>query len=488
MTLAGLKISELSLNLSRAKCSPMEIHRDFRLRIDSLERKINAYITISRHQAEDRSEELFRTFKSRQYLPPLFSIPGALKDNIITKGIETTCGSRVLEGYLPPYDSTPARKLNEAGYILMGKANMDEFSMGYTTETSAFGTTLNPYDTSRVAGGSSGGSAASVACGMSAFALGSDTGGSVRQPASFCNLVGFKPTYGRISRYGLVAFASSLDQVGIITKDVDDSITVYQSVGGFDPLDSTSIREDIRLDAGFQNRDTEMLKIGYFSQIRNADVNPDIMSVFDNAVKFFERKCRTVKSVSFPMMDSIPGCYFIIANSECSANLARYDGIRYGPGLEESRFGNLEDYHRTFRGRGFGEEVRRRILTGTFALCSGYYDRFYAKANRVRGLIIEEFEKIFQDVDILISPTCPSLPWKVGEYKNDPIALYYSDLFTIPANLTGYPSISVPGGFSKDGLPTGIMMTSRYKDEYSLFRAAKLFEKNNPFHQSTPGI
>jgi aspartyl-tRNA(Asn)/glutamyl-tRNA(Gln) amidotransferase subunit A len=368
----------------------------------------------------------------------------------------------------------------------MGKSNLDEFAMGFTTETSAFGPTLNPYDKTRVSGGSSGGSAAAVASGMVAFALGSDTGGSVRQPASFCNIVGFKPSYGRFSRYGLVAFASSLDHIGTLTKTVDDAVELYKILGGHDVMDSTSIHEKINLKPGFQDRDWQSLRIGYLKEIASSDMHPAINESFDNALKFFEKKTRKVRSFRFPLLDTVVACYYIIAPSECSANLARYDGIRYGPGLEEGEYDNLLDYYFKVRGKGFGDEVRRRILVGTFSLCSGYYDAYYLKANQVRGMIIEEFEKIFKEVDILVSPTYPALPWKIGRFREDPVALYNSDLFTIPPNLTGYPSISIPGGFSPEGLPIGIMLMSRYKDEENLFRVAKIFEQNNPFYLRSP--
>jgi len=439
--------------------------------------KLNAFITVSKESALLQA----RKIDSQGHEGPLAGIPIAIKDNISTKGIKTTCASKILTGYVPPYDAHVIEKLKAAGAIIIGKTNMDEFAMGSSTETSFYGPTLNPWDTTRVPGGSSGGSAAAVAAGEAPLALGSDTGGSVRCPASFCGIVGLKPTYGVISRYGLISYANSLEQIGPFGTCVRDVATLFDVIAGHDPRDSTSVNKEEDYSSALKN-DVKGMKIGipheYFGEGTDKDVDKSVRG----AINTLEGLGATSIDVKMPNTKYALSAYYIIAMSEASSNLARFDGMRYGLRTEDS------DWHTTFsqvRAAGFGDEVKRRILLGTYALSAGYHDKYYLKALKIRTLIKQDFEKAFADVDVLIAPTMPYPAFKIGEKIDDPISLFLSDVDTVPVNLAGVPSISVPCGFS-NGLPIGMQVIGKHFDEASILRAAFAFEENTDFHTRQP--
>ena len=439
--------------------------------------KLNAFITVSKESALLHAKKV----DSEGNEGPLAGIPIAIKDNISTKGIQTTCASKILTGYVPPYDAHVIEKLKAAGAIIIGKTNMDEFAMGSSTETSFYGPTLNPWDTDRVPGGSSGGSAAAVAAGEAPLALGSDTGGSVRCPASFCGIVGLKPTYGVISRYGLISYANSLEQIGPFGTCVRDVATLFDVIAGHDPRDSTSVNKEEDYSSALKN-DVKGMKIGipheYFGEGTDKDVDKSVRG----AINTLEGLGATSIDVKMPNTKYALSAYYIIAMSEASSNLARFDGMRYGLRTEDS------DWHTTFsqvRAAGFGDEVKRRILLGTYALSAGYHDKYYLKALKIRTLIKQDFEKAFADVDVLIAPTMPYPAFKIGEKIDDPISLFLSDVDTVPVNLAGVPSISVPCGFS-NGLPIGMQVIGKHFDEASILRAAFAFEENTDFHTRQP--
>ena len=439
--------------------------------------KLNAFITVAKESALLRAKEI----DSNGHEGPLAGIPIAIKDNISTKGIKTTCASKILTGYIPPYDAHVIEKLKNAGAIIIGKANMDEFAMGSSTETSFYGPTLNPWDTTRVPGGSSGGSAAAVAGSEAPLSLGSDTGGSVRCPASFCGVVGLKPTYGVISRYGLISYANSLEQIGPFATSVRDVTTLFDVIAGQDSRDSTSVNREANYSSALIN-DVKGLKIGvpeeYFGE--GTDKNVD-RSVRD-AINTLEELGATSVEVKMPNTKYALSAYYVIAMSEASSNLARFDGMRYGLRTEDS------DWHTTFsrvRAAGFGEEVKRRILLGTYALSAGYHDKYYLKALKIRTLIKQDFERAFKDADVLIAPTMPYPAFKLGEKIDDPISLYLADVDTVPINLAGVPSISLPCGFS-GRLPIGMQVIGKHFDEAAILRTAYTFEENTDFHTRQP--
>lgn len=439
--------------------------------------KLNAFITVSRESALLQAHEI----DLNGHEGPLAGIPIAIKDNISTKGIQTTCASKILTGYIPPYDAHVIEKLKAAGAIIIGKTNMDEFAMGSSTETSFYGPTLNPWDTDRVPGGSSGGSAAAVAGGEAPLALGSDTGGSVRCPASFCGVVGLKPTYGVISRYGLISYANSLEQIGPFGSCVRDVAALFDVIAGHDRRDSTSVNKEENYSSALKN-DVKGLKIGIPHEYFGEGTDKDVERSVRDAINTLEGLGATSIEVKMPNTKYALSAYYIIAMSEASSNLARFDGMRYGLRVEDS------DWHTTFsqvRAAGFGDEVKRRILLGTYALSAGYHDKYYLKALKIRTLIKQDFEKAFADVDVLIAPTMPYPAFKIGEKIDDPISLFLSDVDTVPVNLAGVPSISVPCGFS-DGLPIGMQIIGKHFDEAAILRAAFAFEENTDFHTRQP--
>jgi len=442
--------------------------------IEAREGDVHAFNTVLTAEALGQADEVDRRVAAGEDPGPLAGVPVALKDNICTRGIATTCSSRILKGWRPPYDATVVTRLREAGAVLIGKTNMDEFAMGSSTENSAFGPTRNPHDLSKVAGGSSGGSAAAVAAGFAGAALGSDTGGSIRQPASLCGVVGVKPTYGLVSRYGLVAYASSLDQIGPLTKTVADAALVLGVIGGHDPMDSTSIEESRR-----RPRLTEILaegvdglRIGVIGEL-TGDADPDVLARVVAAGNALEAAGAKVEEVAVPAAAYGLSAYYLIAPAEASSNLARYDGVRYGLRVDGADVNEM--YART-RSAGFGAEVKRRIMLGTYALSAGYYDAYYGHAQRVRTLILREFEAAYEQFDVLLSPASPSTAFPIGAKTDDPLAMYLMDVCTIPSNLTGHPAMSVPYGRGDDGLPVGIQVLAPALGEPVMFRVAAALE------------
>jgi len=466
LELYDLTIHEIRDKLKNKEISVVEVLDSFYKRINDVEDKVKAYVTVTEGEARRRAKENLEG--------PLAGIPLAIKDNISTEGIRTTCSSKILHNYIPPYDATVVKRLNEAGAITLGKANMDEFAMGSSTENSGFYPTRNPWNLDCVPGGSSGGSAAAVAAGEAAGALGSDTGGSIRQPAAYCGVVGFKPTYGNVSRYGLVAFASSLDQIGPITKDVEDSAILLNVICGHDPMDSTSVNMELPDYTSFLKKDVKGMRIGlpreYFSMDFDREVRDSVLS----AVKLLEDAGAKIEEVSLPSADYALAAYYIIAPSEASSNLARYDGVRYG--YRSKNAGDLREMFATTRKEGFGLEVKRRIMLGTYTLSSGYYDAYYLKAQKVRTLIKEDFEKLFEDYDLLISPTTPTTAFKMGA-MTDPLEMYQMDIFTVPVNIAGIPAISLPCGFDNKNLPIGIQIMGPHFGEGKILQAAYTLEE-----------
>ena len=456
--------------------SSEEIVAEYLERIESS--RLNAFITIAKESAISRAKEI----DSEGHEGPLAGIPVAIKDNISTKGIQTTCASKILTGYVPPYDAHVIERLKDAGAVIIGKTNMDEFAMGTSTETSFYGVTRNPWDMERVPGGSSGGSAAAVAGGEAPLALGSDTGGSVRCPASFCGVVGLKPTYGVISRYGLIAYANSLEQIGPFAANVRDLAALFDVIAGYDARDSTSVARETNYSSALKN-DVRELKIGVPEDYFGEGTDKKVEKAVWDAIHTLENLGASYKEVKMPHTKYALSAYYIIAMSEASSNLARFDGMRYGLRTEDS------DWHTTFsqvRAAGFGDEVKRRILLGTYALSAGYHDKYYLKALKIRTLIKQDFERAFKDVDVLITPTMPYPAFKLGEKIGDPLSLYLADVDTVPINLAGVPSISVPCGFS-DGLPIGMQIIGKHFDEAAILRTAYTFEENTDFHNRQPG-
>ncbi len=486
MNLHQLSISAAGRLLARREVSAVELTRLMLDRIAERDERIGAYITMAETQALAQAEAADRML-ARGEGGPLTGIPLALKDLICTRGLRTTCASRILEHFIPPYDATVTRRLKESGAVILGKLNMDEFAMGSSTEGSAFHTTRNPWNLDRIPGGSSGGSAAAVAAELCFFALGSDTGGSIRQPASHCGVVGLKPTYGRVSRFGLVAFASSLDQIGPLTKDVKDCAIVLSTIAGHDPADATSVPEPVPDYAALLGGDLKGLRIGlpteYFTA---AGLDPDVAAAIESASQTIASLGAERCNVSLPHSAYAVAVYYVIAPCEASSNLARYDGVKYG--LRDGQASELLEMYRHTRANGFGAEVRRRIVIGTYALSAGYYDAYYRKASQVRTLIVEDFRRAFERCDVILCPVAPTPAFRIGEKIDDPLTMYLSDIFTLSANLAGIPGLSVPCGFSKDGLPIGLQLMGRPFSEGTLLRVAHAFEQAAGVHQRRPPL
>jgi aspartyl-tRNA(Asn)/glutamyl-tRNA(Gln) amidotransferase subunit A len=486
MSLHKLTLAELQQKFTAGEISASDIARAYSLRINQVEPKVQAYITRCKDTAASHAEALDRQLQGWRKTLPMMGMPLAVKDNICTQGVRTTCGSRMLEHFTPPYDATVIVKLREQGYMLLGKTNLDEFAMGSSTENSTFGPSRNPWNIQSVPGGSSGGSAAAVAADECVAALGSDTGGSIRQPASFCGVVGLKPTYGRVSRYGLVAFASSLDQIGPITKDVTDAAILLGVIAGHDPRDSTSA--DVPVPdylKALKRRDVKKLRLGvpleYFAEGLDGDVERTVRAGIDE----LKNLGAEVKEIKLPKTDAAVATYYVIATAEASSNLARYDGIKYGLRAKDTK--DLLDLYRKTREEGFGSEVKRRIMLGTYVLSAGYYDAYYGKAQAVRTLIKQDFHTAFEEVDFIVTPVAPTPAFKFGE-KSDPLQMYLSDIFTISVNLAGLPAISVPCGFSPGGLPIGMQLIGRPFDEATILRAAYAYEQATSWHVKRPVV
>jgi aspartyl-tRNA(Asn)/glutamyl-tRNA(Gln) amidotransferase subunit A len=485
MDLHALTIHELNELLDKREVSARDVTEAFYHRIETLEARVHAYLTLTPELALEQAERADRRRQAGEH-GPLLGIPLAIKDVICTKEVRTTCGSRILHNFVPPYDATVMERLNAAGAVMLGKTNMDEFAMGSSTEHSAYGITHNPWDLDTIPGGSSGGSAAAVAADECAAALGTDTGGSIRQPAACCGIVGLKPTYGRVSRSGLVAFASSLDQIGPMTKGVRDAALLLNVIGGKDVRDSTSA--DIPLPDFTQTLTGRVqgLRIGIPREYFIAGIDAEVERAVRGAVKVLEELGATSAEVSLPHTEYGVAAYYILAPSEASSNLARYDGIKYG--YRTPQWSNLRDMYMRTRDEGFGAEVKRRIMLGTYALSAGYYEAYYKKAQQVRTLIRGDFEAAFREVDVLAAPIAPTPAFKIGEKIDDPLQMYLSDVFTVPVNLAGLPGISIPCGFSSTGLPIGLQLIGKPFDEETILHAAYAFEQSTDYHRRKPSL
>ena len=484
INLTDLTIDKARLLLDSKELSALELTKLYLDRIDDLDANIASFLSINYENAikqADNADSLIAKGDSNI----LTGIPMQIKDNICTKGIRTTCASNMLEDFVPPYNAHIVEKLNEAGAILLGKGNLDEFAMGSSTENSSFKITKNPWDITRVPGGSSGGPAASVSASEVLFSIGSDTGGSIRQPASFCGVVGMKPTYGLVSRFGLIAFASSLDQIGPITNNVKDSAIVLSAMAGYDSRDSTSLKVDIPDYSKGLKSDLKGFNIGVPKEYFTLGIDPKIENNIREAIKTLEELGANIEEVTLPHTEYALSVYYIIAPSEASANLSRYDGVKYG--YSDSKSESMWDALEATRESGFGPEVKRRIFLGTYALSSGYYDAYYVKAQKVRTLIRQDFENAFKKFDVLVMPTCPTTAFNVGDKIDDPIQMYLNDIFTIPANIAGIPGISVPSGLI-DGLPVGLQFMSGSLQEKKLFQAAYAYERATDWNNLKPNI
>lgn len=484
MELFSLGISELTKMLETGEVSARDITASVYKRIESVEDRIKAYLTLTREQAEKTAEDADKEIAAGRK-KSLSGIPIAIKDNMCTKGILTTCSSRILSNFIPPYESSVTSRLIENGYILTGKTNLDEFAMGSSTENSGFHTTRNPWDIKRIPGGSSGGSAAAVAAGECIAALGSDTGGSIRQPAALCGVVGLKPTYGRVSRYGLVAFASSLDQIGPITKNVMDSALLLNIISGRDHQDSTSAPVEVPDFTSVIGKDIKDLKIGIPKEYFIEGMDPEVDKSVKEAIKRFESLGAIPVEISLPHTGYAVATYYLLATSEASSNLARYDGVKYGFRAEGK---DLMDMYIRSRAEGFGPEVKRRIMLGTYALSSGYYDAYYKKAQQVRTLIKNDFDTAFKIVDLILTPTSPTPAFKMGEKTDDPLQMYLADIFTISVNLAGVPGISIPCGFTSNNLPIGLQLIGKHFDEETILKAAYAYEQSTDWWKRRPDL
>lgn len=471
---------ELHDKLVSKEISAVELAQSVFRRVDAVEKEVKAYLTETQDSAFEQAKRVDEKIARGETVAPLAGIPGAIKDNICTKGIRTTCASKILAHFVPPYDATVIKKLAAQDMVMVGKANLDEFAMGGSTENSGFFPTHNPWDVTAVPGGSSGGSAAAVAAGEAIWALGSDTGGSIRQPAAYCGLVGLKPTYGRVSRFGLVAFASSLDQIGPLTRDVTDCAIVMNAISGHDPYDSTSINTDVPDYTKSLVNDVKGLKIGLPREYFVSGMDPEVEKAIHKAIDQLVAMGAEYKEISMPHTEYALSAYYLIAPAEASSNLARYDGVGYGYRAEGGT--DIVDMYKKTRSQAFGPEVKRRIMLGTYALSSGYYDAYYLKALQVRTLVKQDFDKAFEEVDVLITPTAPTTAFKIGEKTNDPLAMYLQDVCTIPINLAGVPGISIPCGFA-GGLPIGLQIIGKPLGEETLIRTAYTFEQNNDYHK-----
>jgi len=470
---------ELHEKLVKKEISSVELTNSIYSRIDQVEDSVKAYLTLDKENALEQAAKVDKMISSGEKIAPLAGIPGAIKDNISTKGLRTTCSSKMLENFTPIYDAHVIQKLRADEAIFLGKTNMDEFAMGSTTETSYFQTTHNPWNLERVPGGSSGGSAAAVVAGEAIWALGSDTGGSIRQPASFTGCVGIKPTYGRVSRYGCVAFASSLDQIGPITRDVTDAATVLNTICGVCTMDSTSLHEEVPDFTKALTTDVKGLRIGVPKEYYAAGLDPKVDGVLKKALADYEAMGAKIVDVSLPHTEYAVITYYIIAPAEASANLARFDGVRYG--YRDMKATSAPEMTTASRTEGFGAEVKRRIMLGTYVLSSGYYDAYYLKAMQVRTLIRQDFAKAFEQCDVLLTPTSPVVAYPI-DGKMDPLAIYLLDVCTIPVNLAGLPGISIPAGFV-DGMPVGMQLIGKVLDEETILRAAYAFEQSHDYHK-----
>lgn len=486
MELTALTIHELQGLLQRRDVTAGEVLRAFLKRIAQKEGKVQAYMTVTAREGLSQANRTDRLRREGAQLGPLAGVPLAVKDVICTRGTPTTCSSKILDGFIPPYDATVVRCLYQAGALLLGKTNMDEFAMGSSTENSGYKVTRNPWDLNRVPGGSSGGSGAAVVADLCAGALGSDTGGSIRQPAAFCGIVGLKPTYGRVSRYGLVAFASSLDQIGPMAKDVRDAAILLGIIAGHDPCDSTSVDLPVPDYPAHLGREIAGLRIGIPDEYFIEGVDPEVAAAIRKAIDLLESLGAKAERISLPHTEYAVATYYLVATAEASSNLARYDAVKYG--LRSGGAKDLVDMYVKTRQNGFGAEVKRRIMLGTYALSAGYYDAYYLKALKVRTLIRKDFEDAFKRCEVILTPTAPTAAFRLGEKTEDPLTMYLSDIFTISANLAGIPGISLPCGFTQAGLPIGLQLLGKPFDEATLLQVAFAYEQATEWHKRKPPL
>jgi len=483
--LAALTLDALGARFRAGEATPSDAARDHLARIEAHDPRVRAFVAVTHDLALAQAAEADARFKAGKPLGPLDGVPIALKDLFCTRGIRTAVGSKILETFVPPYDCTAYQRLRAAGAVLLGKLNMDEFAMGSSTENSAYFTTRNPWDLDRVPGGSSGGSSAAVAADLAVATLGTDTGGSIRQPAAFCGIVGLKPTYGRVSRYGMVAFASSLDQAGPFTKTVADTARVLQVIAGADPMDSTAAAVPVPDYVAGLGGGVKGLRIGIPREYFIDGMDPEVERAVRAAVEVLRGLGARTEEVSLPHTEYGLAAYYLIGPAEASSNLARYDGVKYG--LRASGGRDLVEMSSKTRAAGFGREVQRRIMLGTYALSAGYHDAYYGQAQRVRTLVARDFQRAFQDVDAIVAPTTPGVAFKVGE-KADPLQMYLNDVFTVPVSLAGLPGISVPAGFTREGLPIGVQVIGRAYDEATVLRVAHAYEQATDWHTRKPAL
>jgi len=485
MELYSLTIHELQEKIKNGDVSATKLIESVFSRIDAVEERVHSYIRLMKEEALAAAAKADEQIKKGD-IQPLTGIPIALKDIVCTKGITTTCGSHILHNFVPPYNATVVEKLSAAGAVFVGKANMDEFAMGSSTETSYFGPTRNPWDLERIPGGSSGGSATAVAADECIASIGSDTGGSIRQPAALCGVVGLKPTYGRVSRFGLIAFASSLDQIGPFTKDVEDCAIMMNALAGYDPRESTSVKAEVPDYRQFIGRDISGWKVGIPKEYFVEGIDPEVSAAVNRAIDVVKKCGGQCIDITLPHTQYCLAVYYIIAPAEASSNLARYDGVKYGFRAADAR--DLAQMYTKTRRQGFGAEVKRRIMIGTYALSAGYYDAYYGKASQVRALIRRDFDEAFQQCDVILTPTTPTPAFKIGEKTDDPLQMYLSDIFTISTNLAGIPGISVPCGFTAAGLPIGVQFLAGHFEEGKLLQIASAYEKSAAVEKRRPTL
>lgn len=475
-------IAELAKGLKKGDFSSEELTKSFLQRIKKYDSELNSFITVSEDHALAQARAADEII-AKGHATALTGIPFAQKDIFCTNGIKTTCGSKMLDNFIAPYDATVIEKFNQAGSVMLGKTNMDEFAMGSSNETSFYGGVKNPWNTETVPGGSSGGSAAAVAARLAPASTGTDTGGSIRQPAALCGLTGLKPTYGRVSRYGMIAFASSLDQAGTFTQTAEDSALMLNVMSGFDDKDSTSVEKDVPDYSANLNQDLKGLKIGLPKEYFGEGLNAGVAKVVEEAIAEYKKMGAEIIDISLPNSHLSVPAYYVIAPAECSSNLSRFDGVRFGYRCDDPK--DLEDLYKRSRGEGFGEEVKRRIMIGTYALSAGYYDAYYLKAQKIRRLISDDFKAAFEKVDVIMGPTSPEVAFKAGEKSDDPVSMYLSDIYTIATNLAGLPGMSVPCGFSNK-MPVGLQIIGDYFDESRLLNVAHQYQQNTDWHTQMP--
>lgn len=484
MELSSLTIHEINALIKKRAISYEDVTRATMERRDAVESTVDAFLSTTAEEALEGAKGADENQETQN--SPLFGIPYALKDNMCTQDSVTSCASKILANFQSPYDATVYERLNTQNGICLGKTNMDEFAMGSSTENSAFKVTKNPWCTDRVPGGSSGGSAVAVAADMATYALGSDTGGSIRQPAAFCGVVGMKPTYGLVSRYGLVAFASSLDQIGPFTKDVEDCALVLNGIVGYDPKDSTSLNLPKKDYTASLKDGVKGMKIGIAQAFLGEGLQPEVRAAINDAIATYEKMGAEIVDVSFTYLDYALSAYYMISSAEASSNLARYDGIRYGIRAEE--YDDLIDMYTKTRTQGFGEEVKRRIMLGTYALSAGYYDAYYKKAMQVRTLIMSDFKQVFDDCDVLLTPTTATTAFKIGEKTGNPLEMYMTDIYTVPVNIAGIPGLSMPCGYDADGMPIGMQLLGKALSEDIILQTAYAFERETDYHLKKPSL